>query len=140
MGSKQSSEAKGIKGCAGCKVRLPPANPDFDFVKACDDDDDDDSKRTYCFWTKAESPVALSGTVNVGVNGKAVVSGISGTVQTTVGERLFKYFRIYNDKDYWCSQCFAIKKPEIAASVFLELSGKGKIISKEMNLVHMGSQ
>ena len=138
MGARESSEARGIEGCAGCRVRLPPSNPKFDFVKACEDNRE---MKTFCFWSRAEYPATITDGVNVGFNGKAITRGLNTSVQTTIGERLFKYFRISTeDHTYWCSKCFAVNRPIIAKSVFLELSGKGKIISTDMELVKMGGR
>ncbi|VDI04535.1 Hypothetical predicted protein [Mytilus galloprovincialis] len=140
MGGNQSAEANGIEGCSGCDVHLPPANPNWDFVKACEANP---NMKTFCFWTRAEYPEVVSAGISVGQKGDTAEFGLKGSVQTTIGEKLFKYFRIYTQRDqhrYWCSECFAINRPKIATSVFLELSGKGKIISKDMKLVQMGSQ
>ena len=137
MGGIESLEARGIDGCADCGVRLPPANPRFDSVLACEDNK---NMKTICFWTPAEYPVKITRSVNVGFQGKAASGGLGRSVETTVGERLFKYFRISREDNYWCSKCFAIRRPRIAQSVFLELSGQGIIISKDMELVKMGGR
>ena len=136
MGARLSSEAYGIEGCAGCGVRLPPANPYFDFVKACHHNPE---METFCFWTPAEYPTTITESIKFSYGG-SLTTGLSSSVRTTIGERLFKYFRIYTPDDmhnYWCSTCFAVKRPTIAQAVFLELSGKGQIISKDMQLVKM---
>lgn len=56
MGASQSTEAHGV-GCNGCGIRLPPANPNFDFYKALDACGDD---RVYCFWAPNESAMTTS--------------------------------------------------------------------------------
>lgn len=79
--------------------------------------------------------MALFGTVNVGVNGDAVVGGISSTIQQPKENdslNTLKYMMINIIGD--------INKSTIPTSVFLKLSGKGKIITKDMNIVHLGSQ
>ena len=97
--------------------------------------------KAFCFWTSAEYPVVITSSINIGFEGKKVVGGLGRSYQTTQGERLFKYFRISTEKDnYWCSKCFAINRPRFAESVFLELSGQGIIISKDMELVKMSGR
>ncbi|KAH3869659.1 hypothetical protein DPMN_032829 [Dreissena polymorpha] len=134
MGQQQSSEAGGIDGCAGCGVRLPPANKDFDFIQAMKNT----SAETFCFWTPTQNEVVITDSVNVGLNvfdHRSANVGAGKSVSVTKGTKLFKYFRIKGSSEYWCSKCFAINKRKIAQSVFYELMGDGKIVSPDMAMV-----
>ena len=58
---------------------------------------------------------------------------------TVIGrEKLFKYFRPYGVSRYYCSECFVKQDKLRAQSVFLELAGEGKILTKEFELVPTG--
>lgn len=46
MGGNESADANGIEATSGCGVRLPPANPKWDFVKACEVNP---NMKTFCF-------------------------------------------------------------------------------------------
>ena len=137
MGGAVSSESHGT-GCSGCGIILPPANPTFDFVKACDNFA---HMRTYCFWQENEGATTISETISFEVSGSSGWSvGGSRNVSVRQGERLFKYFRNEGSGDYFCSKCWVERFPKRAQSVMLELAGKGLVLSKEFQLVKVGGR
>ena len=131
MGNKHSTEHDG-ETCSGCGVACPPN--DFEFDKACDGND---QYFTYSFWDRAAATTSytVSQSATFGES-PSVGMGMSTTV--TKGEKLFKYFRPHGVERYYCSECFVKQDKLRAQSVFLDLAGEGKILTKEFQLVPTG--
>lgn len=133
MGQEVSTGASraGVSNCAGCDIPLPPTSSCISTFSSKPD------LKTICFWSHADSPSVVVGKYCFSLEG----AGASYDMKPLVIKfaRLFKYFKRDQHEEHWCSKCFTRHFPSLARAVFLELCGKGIVITYELELVKFES-
>lgn len=120
-----------IRTCAVCKIYLSHLCKYMDVMK-------DQPPHTRCFYDRAEREVTTNKGVGLGLQEIASYSS-----SEEKGNRLFKYFLSFrdireNNNAFKCSKCWAAADDIRARSVFLELSGKGYILSSDYQMLTSG--
>ena len=119
--------------CASCQIYLSSAYKFHDVFKG-------QPPETRCFYDRADGSVTTNKVFALGLHELS-----SYEVSTEKGRKLFKYFLPFADvKDdgrnaFRCSKCFGEGDEVRAKSVFLELSGKGFVISTDCEMVKTGN-
>ena len=99
---------------------------------------EDQPPHTRCFYDRTEREVTTNKGVALGLQELASYSSSAER-----GNRHFKYFLSFgdireNNNAFKCSKCWAKADDIRARSVFLELSGKGYIVSSDYEMLRSG--
>ncbi|XP_072019736.1 uncharacterized protein [Amphiura filiformis] len=116
------------RSCNTCNISL---SRNCKHLDACEESP---THRTRCFYNRAEKEVTNTSSAGVGLP----IVAYSSAYQK--GHKLFKYFMSFHDVEmsnsvfdnvFKCSQCWETADKTRAESVFLELSGKGRVVTSE---------